>query len=55
MKELWTEKYRPNTLTDYVFRDQAQREQVEGWVKSGAITCCSLARQVWARPPWPES
>ena len=37
MKELWTEKYRPNTLTDYVFRDQAQREQVEGWVKSGAI------------------
>ena len=37
MKELWTEKYRPNTLVDYVFRDQAQREQVEGWVKSGAI------------------
>jgi replication factor C small subunit len=37
MKQLWTEKYRPNTLTDYVFRDQAQREQVEGWVKSGAI------------------
>jgi hypothetical protein len=24
MKQLWTEKYRPNTLTDYVFRDQAQ-------------------------------
>ena len=37
MKELWTEKYRPNKLVDYVFRDQAQREQVEGWVKSGAI------------------
>jgi replication factor C small subunit len=37
MKELWTEKYRPNQLVDYVFRDQAQREQVEGWVKSGAI------------------
>ena len=37
MKQLWTEKYRPSTLTDYVFRDQAQREQVEGWVRSGAI------------------
>ena len=37
MKQLWTEKYRPSTLPDYVFRDQTQREQVEGWVKSGAI------------------
>jgi DNA polymerase III delta prime subunit len=37
MKELWTEKYRPRTLTDYVFRDNAQREQVQGWVKGGAI------------------
>ena len=37
MKELWTEKYRPRTLTDYVFRDNAQRDQVAGWVKGGAI------------------
>jgi replication factor C small subunit len=37
MKELWTEKYRPRTLTDYVFRDDAQRQQVQGWVDSGAI------------------
>ena len=37
MKELWTEKYRPRTLIDYVFRDDEQRKQVEGWVKSGAI------------------
>jgi replication factor C small subunit len=37
MKKLWTEAYRPNKLTDYVFRDDAQRQQVEGWVKSGAI------------------
>ena len=37
MKELWTEKYRPRTLADYVFRDNSQREQVQGWVKSGAI------------------
>lgn len=37
MKELWTEKYRPNTLKDYVVRDQRQREQIQGWIKSGAI------------------
>jgi len=37
MKELWTEKYRPNTLKDYVVRDQRQREQIESWIKSGAI------------------
>ena len=37
MKQLWTEKYRPATLADYVFRDNAQRQQVQGWVNSGAI------------------
>jgi len=37
MKELWTEKYRPTTLKDYVVRDQRQREQIEGWIRSGAI------------------
>ena len=37
MKELWTEKYRPKTISDYVFRDDAQRKQVQGWVDSKAI------------------
>lgn len=37
MKELWTEKWRPRHVKDYVFRDDAQRQQVESWVKSGAI------------------
>ena len=37
MKELWTEKYRPKDLDGYVFRDQAQKEQVATWVKEGAI------------------
>jgi len=37
MKELWTEKYRPRTVADYVFRDEAQKKQVESWVSSGAI------------------
>ena len=37
MKELWTEKYRPSTLTDYVFRDDAQRKQVQGWIDAKTI------------------
>jgi len=37
MKELWTEKYRPTTLKDYVVRDQKQREQIESWISNGAI------------------
>jgi len=37
MKELWTEKYRPDTLEGYVFRDNDQKHQVEGWITSGAI------------------
>jgi replication factor C small subunit len=36
-KELWVEKYRPSTVGDYVFRDQAQRDQVNGWVKDKSI------------------
>jgi DNA polymerase III delta prime subunit len=30
---LWTEKYRPNTVADYVFVDERQREQVQGWIR----------------------
>jgi len=37
MKELWTEKYRPKTVTDYVFTDQNQRTQVEAWIREGSI------------------
>ena len=37
MKELWTEKYRPSTLEDYVFRDDEQRQQVQAWVNDGSI------------------
>ncbi len=37
MKELWTEKYRPNNVDDYVFRDDAQKHQIENWVKEGAL------------------
>lgn len=37
MKELWVEKYRPNTVDGYVFVDEAQREQVQSWIKQGTI------------------
>ena len=37
MKELWVEKYRPKTIDGYVFRDGAQRKQVETWVKDKSI------------------
>ena len=37
MKELWVEKYRPTTVQDYVFRDDAQRKQVDAWIKEGSI------------------
>jgi DNA polymerase III delta prime subunit len=34
---LWVEKYRPQTVADYVFVDERQKNQVEGWVKDGSI------------------
>ena len=36
-KELWVEKYRPKTLTDYVFTDDRQKEIIEGWVNDKSI------------------
>ena len=37
MKELWIEKYRPKTVGEYVFKDEAQRVQVASWIKEGII------------------
>jgi DNA polymerase III delta prime subunit len=37
MKELWVEKYRPNTVDGYVFVDQSQRDQVLAWIRDGSI------------------
>jgi replication factor C small subunit len=36
-KSLWTEKYRPNTVEGYVFKDAHQRKQVETWIKDKSI------------------
>ena len=36
-KELWVEKYRPQRVTDYVFKDLAQRKQVQNWITDKGI------------------
>lgn len=36
-KELWVEKYRPDTLDGYVFRDAHQKAQIETWIKECSI------------------
>lgn len=35
--QLWVEKYRPTTVSDYVFVDDRQKEQVEGWISDESI------------------
>jgi DNA polymerase III delta prime subunit len=35
--KLWVESYRPQTIADYVFVNERQKNQVEGWVKDGSI------------------
>jgi replication factor C small subunit len=34
---IWSEKYRPKTVDEYVFQDSKQREIVSGWVKEKTI------------------
>ncbi len=35
--QLWVEKYRPSSVSDYVFVDDNQRQQVHHWIKEGSI------------------
>lgn len=37
MKSLWTEKYRPKSLDDYVFKDEKQKKQIAKWIQGGAL------------------
>ena len=37
MKELWVEKYRPNSVNTYVFKDDNQKKQVQNWISDGGI------------------
>lgn len=35
--KLWVEKYRPNTVNDYVFTDEKTKQQVLNWIREGSI------------------
>jgi len=35
--ELWVERYRPKTLSEYVFKDEKQKKIVQGWISDGSI------------------
>jgi len=36
-RQLWVEKYRPRTVAEYVWVNEAQRAQVEGWIRDRDI------------------
>jgi len=35
--KLWVESYRPKSVSEYVFVDETQRQQVESWIKQESI------------------
>lgn len=37
MKDIWVEKYRPRTITEYVFKNDSQKRMIKGWVTDGGI------------------
>lgn len=37
MRDLWVEKFRPNTVDGYVFRDENQKKQILTWIKDKSI------------------
>lgn len=37
MKEIWSEKYRPKTVNEYVFRDEGLKRQVMSWIADKSI------------------
>ena len=37
MKELWSLKYRPKSLDEYIFKDESHRQLIERWVKEKSI------------------
>ena len=37
MKTIWVEKYRPKTISEYVFKDESQKRLIKGWVSDRSI------------------
>lgn len=37
MEQLWVEQWRPKTISEYVFKDQKQKSQIEKWVSEKSI------------------
>ena len=37
MKELWTEKYRPSTVDNYVFTDETTKQQIAQWITEKSL------------------
>lgn len=37
MQQLWIEKYRPDTIEGYVFKDNEQKQQILSWINQGSI------------------
>jgi len=37
MKELWVEKYRPNTVNGYVFQNEDQKAKINSWIAEKSI------------------
>lgn len=37
MRDLWTEKHRPTSIKDYVFKDERQKKLIERWISDGAL------------------
>lgn len=48
MKELWVEKYRPKTISDYVWIDREQRNLVTTWIREKYIPNLLLAGKAGA-------
>jgi len=40
--DLWVEKWRPNTINEYVFRDENLKKQMETWVKEKSLPTLML-------------
>jgi DNA polymerase III delta prime subunit len=36
-KDLWVERYRPRTISDYVWASESMKQQVEHWISEGTI------------------